>query len=60
MAGLGAPELVIILVVVLLLFGTSRLPKLARSIGEASREFKHGALERSGDAEQAPADEPAR
>ncbi len=45
MAGLGAPELLIILVVVLLVFGTSRLPKLARSIGEASREFKHGALD---------------
>ena len=35
-------ELIIVLVVVLLLFGSSRLPKLARSMGEASREFKAG------------------
>jgi sec-independent protein translocase protein TatA len=43
---LGAPELIIILVIVLLLFGTTRLPKLARSLGEASREFKKGTDER--------------
>jgi sec-independent protein translocase protein TatA len=39
---LGTPELLIILVVVLLLFGASRLPKLARSLGEAKREFERG------------------
>jgi sec-independent protein translocase protein TatA len=43
---LGAPELIIILVIVLLLFGTTRLPKLAKSLGEASREFKKGVDER--------------
>src|SRR5437763_8755045 len=43
---LGAPELIIILVIVLLLFGTTRLPQLARSLGEASREFKKGTEER--------------
>ena len=35
----------IVLVVVLLLFGASRLPKLARSMGEASKEFKQGMKE---------------
>jgi sec-independent protein translocase protein TatA len=45
MLGLGAPELIIILVVVLLLFGSTRLPKLARSLGEASKEFKKGSQE---------------
>jgi sec-independent protein translocase protein TatA len=42
---LGAPELIIILVVVLLVFGSSRLPKLARSMGQASKEFKKGLQE---------------
>jgi len=43
---LGPTELIIILVIVLLLFGTTRLPKLAKSLGEASREFKKGTEER--------------
>ncbi len=34
---LGAPELVVILVIVLLLFGGAKLPKLARSLGQAQR-----------------------
>ncbi|MBV9953210.1 MAG: twin-arginine translocase TatA/TatE family subunit [Acidimicrobiia bacterium] len=38
----GAPELIIVLLIVLLLFGGAKLPKLARSLGEASREFKKG------------------
>ncbi len=42
MPTIGAPELIILLLVVLLLFGSTRLPKLARSMGEASREFKKG------------------
>src|SRR3954447_17682774 len=43
---LGPTELIIILVIVLLLFGTTRLPKLARSLGGASKEFKKGTEER--------------
>ena len=39
---IGAPELIIVLILVLLLFGSTRLPKLARSLGQASREFKRG------------------
>ncbi len=42
MGSLGTTELIIILVVVLLLFGSTRLPKLARSLGQASKEFKEG------------------
>ncbi len=45
--GLGAPELIIILAVVLLLFGSTRLPKLARSLGQASKEFRQGVGEGS-------------
>jgi sec-independent protein translocase protein TatA len=42
---LGAPELLIILVIVLLVFGGSKLPKLARSLGQAQKEFKDGVAE---------------
>ena len=49
MFGLGAPELLIVLLIVLLLFGGAKLPKLARSLGEASREFKHGIDDKDGD-----------
>ena len=42
---LGGPELLIILVVVLLLFGASKLPGLARSIGASTKEFKKGVEE---------------
>jgi sec-independent protein translocase protein TatA len=39
---LGAPELIIVLLIVLLIFGGTKLPKLARSMGQASKEFKKG------------------
>lgn len=42
---LGGPELLIVLVVVLVLFGGSKLPKLARSLGQAQNEFKTGLKE---------------
>jgi sec-independent protein translocase protein TatA len=38
--GLGWPELILILAIVLLLFGGSRLKDLAKGVGEAMREFK--------------------
>ena len=38
----GLPELIIILVIVLILFGGTRLPKLARSVGESMRELREG------------------
>lgn len=40
MLGLGTQELVLILLIILLLFGGSKLPELARSLGLAVREFK--------------------
>jgi sec-independent protein translocase protein TatA len=42
---LGAPELLIILLVVLVLFGGAKLPKLARSLGQAQNEFRRGTRE---------------
>jgi len=46
MPNLGAPELIIILVIVLLIFGGAKLPKLARSLGEAKNEFEKSSSER--------------
>lgn len=40
--GIGIKELLIILVIVLILFGASRIPKLMRGLGEGLREFKKG------------------
>ncbi len=40
LGSLGMPELIIILLVVLLLFGAKRLPELARGLGRGIREFK--------------------
>jgi sec-independent protein translocase protein TatA len=39
---LGPTELLIILLVVLVLFGGAKIPKLARSLGQAQKEFKAG------------------
>ncbi|MGH9224341.1 MAG: twin-arginine translocase TatA/TatE family subunit [Acidimicrobiales bacterium] len=50
MSGIGAPELLIILLVILVLFGSTKLPKLARSVGQASKEFKKGVAEGAHDA----------
>lgn len=48
---IGGPELIVILVVVMLLFGATKLPQLARSIGASAKEFRKGVEE--------GADEPA-
>lgn len=40
MGSIGMPELIIIFLVVLLLFGSKRLPELARGLGKGIREFK--------------------
>jgi sec-independent protein translocase protein TatA len=53
---LGTPELLIILVIVLLVFGGSKLPKLARSLGQAQNEFKKGVDEDGDESAGAGAD----
>ena len=42
MFGLGAQELMLILLIALVLFGGSKIPDLGRSLGQAIREFKKG------------------
>ncbi len=45
MFGLGATELIIILVIVVVLFGASRLPQIGSGIGEAIQNFKKSTSE---------------
>ena len=45
-AGLfDGPEVIVVLVVILVLFGGSQIPKLARNLGQAQKEFKKGLSE---------------
>jgi sec-independent protein translocase protein TatA len=47
------PELIVVLVIVVVIFGASRLPKLGSSLGEAMRNFKKG-FAAAGDSDTAP------
>ena len=40
MFGLGPTELIVILIIALVIFGPSRLPKVGQSVGQALREFR--------------------
>lgn len=54
-AFLEGPELIIVAVVVLVLFGGTQLPKFAKNLGQAQKEFKKGLAdgqsEKSGDSD---------
>lgn len=43
LGGIGAPELIIILVIVLVLFGPKRLPQLGKSLGKTMKAIREGA-----------------
>ena len=45
MGSIGMPELIIIFLVILLLFGSKRLPELAKGLGKGMREFKKATRE---------------
>jgi len=53
MFGIGSQELLLILVIVLILFGGSKLPDLAKSLGKSMKEFKKG-IGTEPEAEQTP------
>ncbi|MBD3007645.1 MULTISPECIES: Sec-independent protein translocase subunit TatA [Streptomyces] len=57
---IGVPEILLILVVVLLLFGAKKLPDMARSLGKSARILKSEAKAMKADGQQqsAPADPP--
>ena len=46
---LGVPELLVILLIVLVLFGANKLPQLGRGLGSAIRNFKEGINEGKND-----------
>ena len=57
MGSFGSGELIIVLIIVLLVFGGSQLPKLAKNLGKAQKEFKDGLAD--GMKDDKPAAEPA-
>lgn len=52
MAGLGLPELLLVVGVIVLLFGAKKLPEFARSLGHAKQEFKRGIEDQDASAEK--------
>jgi TatA/E family protein of Tat protein translocase len=50
--GLGTQELLVILVIVLVMFGGSKLPEIARSLGKSMNEFKKGINEGASEKEK--------
>ncbi len=56
LGGLGTPELILILLVVLLMFGAKKIPDLARGMGRGIREFKDASREIKREIETDPND----
>jgi sec-independent protein translocase protein TatA len=54
LGNLGFPEIMIILVIVLLLFGAKRIPEIAGSMGKGIKEFKKNINEATRDIDTAP------
>jgi sec-independent protein translocase protein TatA len=63
MYGVGIPELIIVLVLALVVFGAGKLPEIGRGFGKAIREFKVASKELTGGGtrlEDKPAPKPAK
>ena len=58
MGRIGLPELVIILVIVVVIFGANRLPQLGRGIGSAIKNFKDEMKDKSASASSEVKDKP--
>ncbi|MDP3911228.1 MAG: twin-arginine translocase TatA/TatE family subunit [Gemmatimonadales bacterium] len=57
---LGAGEIVILLLIVLLVFGANRLPDAGRAVGKGLREFKRALSDAEDSVRRAPDEEPPR
>ena len=60
MGNLGAGEIVILLLIVLLVFGANRLPDAGRAVGKGLREFKRALSDAENAVQRPPDDEPPR
>jgi len=49
MGRIGLPELLIILLILVVLFGAAKIPQLGRGLGEGIRNFKKGLRDKGGD-----------
>ena len=52
MFGLGLPEMLLILLILILIFGASRLPELGRGVGEGIRNFRRSLRDEPADDEK--------
>jgi sec-independent protein translocase protein TatA len=57
MGPIGMPELIIILIIVFLIFGVSKLPQLGKGLGEGIRNFKSAIKEIGKEPEEKPKEE---
>ena len=59
--GMGLPELLVILVIILLIFGPKNLPKLGSALGKTVKGLREGmgSKDDAAEAEEAPAEKPA-
>jgi sec-independent protein translocase protein TatA len=59
MPNIGAPGVILLVILALLLFGPNKLPELGRAVGRTFREFKEGARDIIGDSEAQKKEAPA-